>query len=344
MKEVTIDNQKIGGHNQIYLIAEIGGNFVDFQTAKIMIDLAIKAGVNAIKLQHYKAETITIRSAMFEMENTGITSQYDLFKKYELSEKLTSDVFSYCREKEITVFSTPSHQTDVELLEKLDVPAYKIGSDDAVNLPFLKFLAKIGKPILLSTGMCTIREVQLSVETILEEGNDQLILLHCVTNYPAHINSINLRAMQTMKNFFNFPVGYSDHAIGIDVCYAAAVLGASILEFHFTYNKQAQGPDHMLSKNFEETETLIKKLRELPVLMGDGIKRPAVSEMNTRRNNRKSIVIVKDIKANEKITDRNIDIKRPGYGIPCEYYYNVLGKTVSRDINADQVLTWDVLL
>ena len=344
MKEVKIQNQWVGGNNPVYIVAEIGGNFQDFSTAVILVDLAQEAGVNAVKLQHYRADTVTSKKAIFDMENTGLISQYDLFKKCELSEESTTDVISYCNEKQITVFSTPSHQTDVDLLQKYDVPAYKIGSDDAVNIPLLRYVATIGKPILLSTGMCTMSEVQRSVDAILEEGNDQIILFHCITNYPTHAESVNLRAMQSMQAHFDFPVGYSDHTLGIDTCYAAAVLGAAILEFHFTYDKNAEGPDHMLSKDYEEAAALVKKVRELPILLGDGIKRPAASEMNTRRNNRKSLVLIQNVRAGEKITPRNIDIKRPGYGIPCEYYYNVLGKTASRDLVADRPLTWEDIL
>jgi len=340
MKEVTIDRKNIGANNPIYIIAEIGGNFHDFQTAKKLIDLAQKAGVDAIKLQHYQADTLSSKKAMFEMENTGITSQYELFKKYELSSELSNEIFSYCRQKEITSFSTPSHPKDVDLLERFDLPAYKIGSDDATNIPFLKYLAQIGKPILLSTGMCTISEVQKSVDAILEEGNDKVILFHCVTNYPAPVESVNLKAMNTMQEYFSFPVGYSDHTIGIDTCYAAAVLGAKILEFHFTYDKKAEGPDHMLSKDYAETVDLVKKIKILKHMLGDGIKRPASTEMNTKRNNRKSIVVVRNISAGEKFSTQNIAIKRPGYGISCEHYYNVLGKTASHDISVEDVLTW----
>ena len=340
MKEIKIKNKGVGGNNSVYMIAEIGGNFQDFPTAMKLIDSAQKAGVDAVKLQHFRADTVTSKKAIFDMENTGFVSQYELFKKYELSEDLTTEVFSYCREKQLTVFSTPAHQTDVDILEKFHVPAYKIGSDDAVNIPLLKYVAKIGKPILLSTGMCTMSEVQRSVDAILEEGNDQIILFHCVTNYPTHIESVNLRAMQSMQAQFKFPVGYSDHTLGIDTCYASAVLGASILEFHFTYDKKAEGPDHMLSKDYEDVVALVRKVRELPVLLGDGIKRPAATEMNTRRNNRKSLVLIRNVKAGKKITPQNMEIKRPGYGIPCSYYYNVLGKTASRDLVADDVLRW----
>jgi len=341
MAKINIGGQWIGNNNPVYIIAEIGGNFQDLSTAIRLIDLAREAGVDAVKFQHFRADTITSKKAIFEMENTGIVSQYELFKKYELSENLTKEIFSYCREKQITAFSTPSHQMDVDLLEKFNVPAYKIGSDDAINIPFLKYVARIGKPVLLSTGMCTMSEVQHSVDAILEEGNNQIILFHCVTNYPAHIEAVNLRAMKSMQECFNFPVGYSDHTLGIDTCYAAAVLGASILEFHFTYDKEAEGPDHMLSKDYAEVVALVKKVKELPVLLGDGVKRPAETEMNTKRNNRKSLVLTKVIKVNEKITSQNIEIKRPGYGISCKHYYNVLGKTANRNLDADDVLTWD---
>jgi len=341
MKEVKIKNQWVGGHNPVYIIAEIGGNFQDFKTATKLIDLAQKAGVNAVKFQHYKADTITSKNAIFEMENTGVVSQYDIFKKYELSEELTTDLFSYCRDKQMTAFSTPSHPSDVDLLEKFNIPAYKVGSDDAVNIPFLKYVAKTAKPILLSTGMCTMSEVQRSVDVILEEGNDQIILFHCVSNYPTPIESVNLKAIQSMQSYFSFPVGYSDHTKGIDTCYAASVLGACILEFHFTYDKNADGPDHILSKDYDDTVKLLKKINELSIFLGDGIKRPATTEMNSKRNNRKSIVVISDIKAGEKITPKNIEIRRPGYGIACEYYYNLLGKTVCRNIEAENVLIWD---
>lgn len=340
MKSVSVNGQLVGDNHPIYIIAEIGGNFQDFETAIKLIDLAKEAGANAVKFQHYRADTITSKLAIFEMENTGVVSQYELFKKYELGQELTAEVFNYCKNKNITAFSTPSHQTDIDFLEAFDPPVYKIGSDDAVNIPLIKYVARIGKPILLSTGMCTMSEVQRSVDAILEEGNDQIILFHCTTNYPTHLESVNLRAMQSMRSQFRFPVGYSDHTIGIDTCYAAAVLGANILEFHFTYDKNADGPDHILSKDYKDTTNLVQKVKELSILLGDGIKRPANSELTTRRNNRKSIVAIKDIKSGEKITLANIDIKRPGYGIPCDLFYSILGKTASHNIEADSVIKW----
>ncbi|MCA9460265.1 MAG: N-acetylneuraminate synthase family protein, partial [Nanoarchaeota archaeon] len=231
--------------NSMFFISEIGGNFNNYDEAIRLINLSKECGFQAVKFQSFRADTLTSKKAIFEMENTGHILQYDHFKKYELSESLTSEVIAYCKEIGLIVFSTPSHPSDVDLLEKFDLPLHKIGSDDAVNIPLLKYIAKTGKTIILSTGMCTLSEVQRSVDAILEEGNDKIVLLHCTTNYPTHPESVNLNAMVTMqKHFSGIPVGYSDHTLGIDTCYAAAVLGAKVLEFHFTYDKNADGPDH----------------------------------------------------------------------------------------------------
>lgn len=344
MKQVMLGTRTVGAGNPVYVIAEIGGNFRTVEQGMHLVDIAADAGCDAIKLQTYRADTITTKGALFEMENTGRVSQWELFHKYELDEATHRAVFDHARARGLFVFSTPSHPTDVDMLERLDVGAHKIGSDDAVNLPFLKYVANTGKPVLLSTGMCTMSEVRRAVDAILEEGNDQIVLFHCTTNYPTHPESVNLRAMLAMQQEFALPVGYSDHTLGTDTCYAAAVLGAQVLEFHFTHDKAAEGPDHMLSKDPAETADLVRKVRLLPTLLGDGLKRPMATEMNTRRNNRKSIVVLKPIRAGEKLTPDNIGIKRPGTGIACEHWYTTLGKTASRDLDGDQPLAWTDIL
>lgn len=343
MKVVTLGNKEIGPFRPPYVIAEIGGNFRTAEEAIRLIDLAAGAGVDAVKIQTFRADTLTTRKAVFEMENTGMVPQHELFAKFEVGEQVHHAIFEHARGRGITMFSTPSHSTDLDLLERLDAPCHKIGSDDAANIPFLKCVARTGKPVLLSTGMCTMTEVERALDAILEEGNEQVVLFHCTTNYPTHPESVNLKAMVSMHARFGVPIGYSDHTLGIDVCYTAAVLGASVLEFHFTHDKNADGPDHMLSKTPEETAELVRRLRQLPVILGDGVKRPMPSEMNTRRNNRKSIVLIADVKAGEKIGPRNIAIKRPGTGIPSTHWYEVLGKAASRDLAADEVLGWDDL-
>jgi len=325
-----------------YIIAEIGGNFTTYEQAVRLIDEAAACGVDAIKLQTYRADTIASKEATFDMENTGRASQYELFKKYEIDEDMHRSIFSRIQSKNIDWFSTPSHETDVELLDRMQVGAYKIGSDDAVNIPFLKYVAKRGKPIFLSTGMCTLDEVRESVGAILGEGNKNLILLHAVTSYPTHPEHVNLQAMQTlMKEFPGLDVGYSDHTIGITACLCAAAMGARVIEKHFTYDKNAEGPDHMVSADPVEMKVIVDGIRAFEVMKGDGIKRPADSESTTRINNRKSIVLEKSLKKGGIITRDHIAIKRPGYGIQPKFFDQVIGRTAQRDLAKDEILAWE---
>ncbi len=340
---VEIAGRRIGPGYPCYVIAEIGGNFVTFEEGARLIDAAKRAGADAVKLQTYRADTLSSKKAMFDMENTGVTSQYELFRRYELSEEMHRQIFAYAREQGICCFSTPSHESDVELLERFDVPAHKIGSDDAWSLPFLRIVARTRRPIILSTGMCTLSEVRESVDTILGEGNDQLVVLHCVTNYPCHPENVNLRAMQTMARELGVPVGFSDHTIGIAVPTAAAALGAVAIEKHFTLDKNAEGPDHMLSLDPEELATLVSNIRAIEAAMGDGVKRPARSEAVTRRNNRKSVVATCDIPRGATIAADMVAIKRPGLGIPPKYLDEVIGRTARVDIPAEEALTWEMV-
>jgi N,N'-diacetyllegionaminate synthase len=327
-----------------YIIAEIGGNFTAFEEARLLIDAAADCGVDAVKLQTYRAETLASRHAIFEMENTGIASQYDLFCEYQIGKELHETVFQYARYKGLDWFSTPSHVSDLDLLESLDVGAHKIGSDDAVNLPFLRQVAKTGKPIILSTGMCTLEEVRESVAVIQEESIAQLILLHAITSYPTHPEHVNLSAIHTLKEAFPaLTIGYSDHTLSPVACLSAVAMGAGVVEKHFTCDKKTNGPDHMLSADPQEMKWLVDAIRTFEVMKGDGIKRPAACERLTRRNNRKSIILAKNTMSGERLHADSLIIKRPGYGIPPKDFEHVLGRVVSRDLVADHVLTWDDL-
>jgi len=324
-----------------YIIAEIGGNFITFNEAKKLIDAASACGVDAIKLQTYRAETISSKSAIFDMENTGVTSQFDLFKQYEVDEALHRQVFDYIESKGLDWFSTPSHETDVDMLEELGVCAHKIGSDDAVNIPFLKYVAQTSKPIILSTGMCTMEEVRESVSAILSEGNEQLVLLHAITSYPTHPEDVNLKAMQSMmREFPQIPIGYSDHTIGTTACICAAAMGAQVIEKHFTYDKQADGPDHMLSADPGEMKAIVDAIRIFEKMKGSGIKRPADGEKITRVNNRKSVVISADLPAGHVLEREDLAIKRPGYGIEPKHFEQLIGRSINCDLELDSVLTW----
>jgi sialic acid synthase SpsE len=330
--------------DRCYIIAEIGGNFTTLEQAKRLIDGAAASGADAVKLQTYRAETLSSRKAMFDMENTGVVSQFELFRKYEIGEDLHREVFACASSKGLDWFSTPSHSTDVDMLERLGVGAYKIGSDDGYNLPFLRYVAKLGKPMIVSTGMSTLDEVRESVQAVLATGNRKLILLHAITSYPTHPENVNLRAMQTLAGEFpDIDVGYSDHTVGPVACLAAAAMGARVLEKHFTWDRNADGPDHMLSADPAEMKAVVDGVRLFERMRGDGIKRPAESESKTRRNNRKSVVLDRPIKAGERLTAAHLSIKRPGYGIPPKHVDEVVGRLVRRDLAADDVLTWEDL-
>jgi len=328
--------------NRCYVIAEIGGNFTTFNGAKKLIDLAYDSGVDAVKLQTYKADTIVTKTAKFDLDNVGDVVQYELFQKYQVDFELHKRVFQYIESKELDWFSTPSHQTDVDMLENLGVQAHKLGADDATNLPLIKYVASKNKPILLSSGMCTMQEVRDMVNACLEVGNEQIVLFHTISNYPTYPEQVNLKAMQTLKKEFPFlMVGFSDHTVGTTACLAAACMGAEVIEKHFTYDKTAEGPDHQLSANPEEMKEVVDKIREFELMLGTGSKRPVGKEVSNRKKNRKSIVTIKPIQKGEKLTEDNIDIKRPGYGVEPKYFDIVLGKTAYKDIEDDQVVEWE---
>ncbi len=270
-----------------------------------------------------------------------MTSQYDLFDEYSIDSEMHQKIFDYARSKSLDIFSSPSHVSDVNMLETLNCDSYKIGSDDAVNIPLLKYIAKLNKPIVLATGMCTLDEVKESVNAILEEGNSKISILHAITSYPTHPKDVNLRAIHTLKDAFPlFPIGYSDHTLGIEACLFAVAMGARIIEKHFTYDKNAPGPDHIHSADPEEMKRLVDSIRLYEEMAGTGIKMPAESEKITRVNNRKSIVLCTDLKKGDVIGQGDIDIKRPGTGIAPKYIDQVIGCVVNKDLENDTVLNW----
>jgi sialic acid synthase SpsE len=330
--------------DRCYIIAEIGGNFTRLEEAQTLIDAAARTGVDAVKLQTYKADTVASRKAVFDMENTGVVSQHELFKQYEIDLDLHKAIFDYAARSGLDWFSTPSHQSDADMLESLGVGAHKIGSDDAINLPFLRYVARTGKPMILSTGMCTMGEVHESVAAVREAGVKQLLLLHAITSYPTHPEHVNLRAMQTMMSEFpDLAVGYSDHTIDSTACICAAAMGARILEKHFTWDKNAPGPDHMLSADPQEMKAIVDAVRSFELMRGDGVKRPAASEAKSRINNRKSIVMARAASAGEPLTAAHLAIKRPGYGIAPKHLGELIGRRPCHALEADEVLTWDAL-
>ena len=327
----------------IEFIAEIGGNFTTPSEGIKLVDAAKKSGATSVKLQTYKADTVASSTdAVLDMENTGVVSQHQLFQKFELEENVHREVFDHAKLIGLKFLSTPSHKTDVDLLEKFDVSAYKIGSDDATNLPFLRYVAKTFKPVILSTGMCTMSEVHEAVDALLGAGCADISILHAVTSYPTHHQDVNLKAMVTLKKHFpDFKIGYSCHTLTPLACFSAIVLGAEIVEKHFTLDKNADGPDHMLSATPEEFQWIVDSAREFYIFSGNGVKRPAKSESITRINNRKSIVVTEDVSVGAIIRREMIDVKRPGTGIEPKYFDLVIGRKLATELRADSVLRWD---
>ncbi|MCC7303021.1 MAG: N-acetylneuraminate synthase family protein [Bacteroidia bacterium] len=324
----------------VYVIAEIGGNFITFREAALLIDAAVASGVDCIKIQTFTAERICMSTAMFDMENTGKIRQRDYFKKYEISEDIHRKIFQYIAGKGVDYLSTPSHFTDVDMLERLNAPAHKIGADDATNIPLLKYVARTGKPVLLSTGMCTLEEVRAAVNAIKEEGNDQIVVFHTVSGYPTHPRNVNLEVIPALiREFPQHPVGFSDHTVTPLASLFAAAKGARVLERHFTLDKMADGPDHMLSSTPEEMKYLVDSLKLLPLMKGVDVKQPFGPEIMNRQNNRKSLVVIKPMNKGDFFSRENLDILRPGTGIPPVMFENVIGKRCSCELPADHLLT-----
>lgn len=343
MKEIRLVDRRVGDNYPCYIVAEIGGLFKNFEEAKRLIDSAIEIGVDAVKFQTLEAETATTKSNYFDMKATGRVSQYELLKGFEIPAELQMQVVKYARDCGIAIFSAPSHMKDLELMEKMDLPIYKIGSDLACHIPLLKKVAGFGKPIILSTGMCTLDEIKRSVDTILSAGNEQLVLLHCVSDYPAKLEEANLNAILTMKKEFQLPVGFSDHAIGLLVALGGAIIGANLIEKHFRDPKNSPSPDDIHALDKKEFSHLIESIRVIERARGDGIKVPTDSERKNLLTNRVSIVALRDIHVGETITEDMIDIRRPGTGIQPIYFDKVLGMKAKSTIVKEEPLTLDKL-
>lgn len=339
-----IDNLALGDRKSCFIIAEGGVNHNgDINIAKKLVDTAFEAGADAVKFQSFKAENLVTKNAPkaeYQKKTTGSGNQYEMLKKLELSYEDHVLLKKYCEGKGIAFISTPFDFESVDLLEKLDIPLYKISSGDLTNTPFLKHIAKLNKPMIVSTGMSNLGEVEVAIKAIKEAGNDKISLLHCTSNYPTDYEDVNLNAMITLKNAFNLPIGYSDHTVGIEVPIAAVAKGAKIIEKHFTLDKDMEGPDHKASLNLEELKRMVTSIRNIEKAFGDGIKRCNESEKNTKQVARKSIVAKVNIRKGETISYENITLKRPGNGISPIFIDEIIGKVAISDIYAEDFITF----
>lgn len=334
--------------NHTYIIAEAGVNHNgDINLAYKLIDAAKEVGVDCIKFQTFKTENLvtkTAKKAEYQVENTkNNDSQFAMLKKLELSYDDFKSLKEYCDKIDIEFMSTPFDNDSVNLLEKLNMKTYKISSGDITNKPFLEYVASKNKPIILSTGMCTMDEVQEAVSWIEKAGNKQITLLHCTSNYPTPYSDVNMNAMITLDKAFPYPTGYSDHTKGIIIPIMAVSMGATVIEKHFTLDKNMEGPDHKASLDVNELREMVKAIRDIESAKGSGEKQPAESELSTREVARKSIVAAREIKKGHVITREDICLKRPGDGILPKEIDKIIGKTAVTNISEDMKLTIDML-
>ncbi|HEY8892342.1 MAG TPA: N-acetylneuraminate synthase [Clostridium sp.] len=343
-----IGSKVIGDGNLTFIIAEAGVNHNgDIGIAKQLIDKALFAGVDAIKFQTFKTEKLVTGYAdMADYQKTNIGkvgSQFNMLKKLELTQENFIELQRYCIEKDIMFLSTPFDFESADFLASIGMVAFKISSGDLTNIPFLEHIARFNKPIILSSGMATLSDIEQALNAINLLGNNEVAVLQCTSNYPAKLQNVNLKAMNTIKNAFQIVSGYSDHTEGISVTIASAAMGANIIEKHFTLDKSMEGPDHKASLNPVELKEMVKAIRDVEMALGTGIKRYNPSEVNTMKAARKSIVASRDIKTGETINLADLDYKRPGTGLSPKLYRDIVGKKINRDIKMDEQIALNMM-
>jgi N-acetylneuraminate synthase len=346
---IAVAGREIGSDQPCFVIAEAGVNHNgEIDLARNLVDVAVAAGADAIKFQTFKADRVVSAEAPKATYQKATTdadeSQLEMVRRLELSPEVHETLQTYCQERSILFMSTPFDKWSVDLLDELGVPLFKVGSGEITNWPLLEHIASKQKPIILSTGMSYLGEVDEAVRTIRDAGNDQLVLLHCVSNYPADPADVNLHAMATMVQAFQLPAGLSDHTPGIEVALAAVALGACVVEKHFTLDKTLPGPDHQASLAPQELETLVRGIRVVESALGDGRKRPAASEEENRGTVRRSLAARLDIPRGTLLTAAHLQPLRPATGLPPTLLRHVVGRETKRELKEGELITWSDLV
>ena len=328
-----------------FIIAEAGVNHNgDIELAKKLIDVAVEAGADAVKFQTFKAEEVISEyapMAEYQRKNIGEEeSQLDMVKKLELTYEDFEELKEYCDRKGIMFLSTPFDINSARFLKDLGLEIFKIPSGEITNYPLLKEIGSYKKKIILSTGMADLGEIEDALDILMENGakKENITVLHCNTEYPTPFEDVNLKAMLTIKEAFKINIGYSDHTLGIEVPIASVALGATVIEKHFTLDKNLPGPDHKASLEPQELKEMVKAIRNIEKSLGNGIKKPSKSEVKNINIARKSIVARKNIKKGDVFTEENLITKRPGNGISPMMWKEIIGKKASKDIPKDKPL------
>lgn len=333
---------------KIIIIAEAGVNHNgDLDTAKMMVDVAADAGADMVKFQSFKAEKLVSKNAslaVYQIENlkSGNISQFDMLKRLELDIKSHRLLMDYCQSKGIGFLSTAFDLESVDELTDLGIDMLKIPSGEINNLPYLRKIGAKGKEILLSTGMASLGEIELALNVLMNAGasREDITVLHCNTEYPTPMEDVNLLAMLAIREAFNVKIGYSDHTMGIEVPIAAAAIGATVIEKHFTLDRQMAGPDHKVSLEPQELKAMVDALRNIEKALGDGIKKVSNSERKNIAAVRRSIHIARNISKGQKIVPEDLIMKRPGTGISPMQVDSLIGRIAARDMEIDEMIGW----
>jgi len=327
----------------VLIIAEAGVNHNgDLDLARRLIDCASQSGADLVKFQTFSATRQATRDALkadYQVQTTGSAeSQFDMLRRLELTEEMHHELIAHCRARGVGFFSTGFDIQSVDFLLSLGLERFKIPSGEITNLPYLRHIGRLGKDVILSTGMASLGEISEAIDILADAGlsRDRITVLHCTTEYPAPMEEVNLRAMQRMQAAFGVPVGYSDHTRGIEVAIAAVALGATVIEKHFTLDRNLPGPDHKASLEPGELAAMVSAIRNVESALGDGIKRPTASEIRNRPVARKSIVARVAIARGERFSAQNLDAKRPGTGLSPMLWDQVVGKVAQRDFGPDE--------
>jgi pseudaminic acid synthase len=346
-KTIQIDDRIIGNGNPVYIIAEMSGNHSkEYKNALRIIDAAKEAGADAIKIQTYTPDTITIQSdkKYFKINGTiwdGKTL-YDLFEEAYTPWEWQPNLKEHADKIGIHLFSSPFDFTAVEHLEKMKVPAYKIASPEIIDLPLIEKISSTNKPVIMSTGMATLAEIEEAVQTFYSAKGKYIALLKCTSMYPAPYDGMNLKSIPVISDCFGVPVGLSDHSLGNEVAISAVALGACIIEKHLTINRSEHGPDSAFSMEPDEFRTMVEAIRNTELALGDGIYKVNKNEFKNR-DLRRSLFAVRDIKQGETFTNENIRSIRPGRGLHTRYFYRIIGKKANIDISKATPLSWDLI-
>ena len=330
---------------RILIIAEAGVNHNgDLALARKLIDVAAAAGADLVKFQTFSADRLVTRTAAKADYQTMTTdskeSQHEMLRRLELTTEMHKELIAHCAARGIGFFSTGFDIESVDLLVELGQDRFKIPSGEITNLPYLRHIGRMGKPVILSTGMAEMDEIQAAIDALEEAGTSRanVTVLHCTTEYPTPMAEVNLRAMLSIQKAFGVEVGYSDHTRGIEVAIAAVALGASVIEKHFTLDRNLPGPDHKASLEPEELKAMVAGIRNIEIALGDGIKRLTPSEAGNRPLARKSLVARLPIKAGEILSSLNVTTKRPGTGISPMRWGEMIGKPAKRDYKEDELI------